>query len=76
MLAKLSLDQTIMRAKSHLKKGEFEEAKNLYKSFLKEFPKNIRIEKQLNALNKLNQYNIKPHELQREIDNLEKSLND
>ena len=70
MLAKLSLDQTIMRAKFHLKKGEFDEAKKLYNFFLQAFPKNIRIQQKLNDLNKLHHNNIKSHELQREIDHL------
>ena len=70
MSVKLSLDQTITRAKFHLKKGEYEEAKNLYKFFLEAFPKNIRIQQKLNDLNKVNYNIIKSHQLQRQIDHL------
>ena len=31
MLAKLSIDQTLVKAKSHVKKNEIAEAQNLYK---------------------------------------------
>ena len=39
MLANLSVDQVIMKAKSHAKKGEIEEAQKLYQSILKTFSK-------------------------------------
>ena len=39
---KLSVDQTLLRAKSHVKKGEIEQAHELYRSVLNAFPKNKR----------------------------------
>ena len=50
MLAKLSIDQTLVKAKSHIKKNEIAEAQNLYKEILRLFPKNIRAQKGLAAL--------------------------
>jgi tetratricopeptide (TPR) repeat protein len=67
MLAKLSIDQTIFKAKSHLKKGEITEAKKLYLNFLEIFPKNNRIKEELNALIKLNQKEIKSPELKNKV---------
>ena len=48
-MAKLSVDQTLSRAKSHAKKGEFDEAQKLYHSVLQAFPKNGRAQKGLDA---------------------------
>ncbi len=53
-MAKLSVDQTLSRAKSHAKKGEFDEAQKLYHSVLQAFPKNGRAQKGLDAVIKLN----------------------
>ena len=53
-MANLSVDQTLSRAKSHAKKGEFEEAQKLYHSVLQTFPKNGRAQKGLDAVIKLN----------------------
>ncbi len=39
---KLSVDQTLLRAKSHENKGEIDKAHDLYRSILDEFPKNKR----------------------------------
>ena len=39
MLAKLSIDQTLVKAKSHIKKNEIAEAQNLYKEILRLFQK-------------------------------------
>ena len=50
-LAKLSIDQALLKAKSHAKKGEIEEAKKLYQSILKAFPKNVRAQQGLARLN-------------------------
>ena len=49
-MAKLSVDQTLSRAKSHAKKGELDEAQKLYHSVLQAFPKNGRAKKGLDAL--------------------------
>ena len=51
-MAKLSVDQALLKAKSHAKKGEFEDAQKLYQVVLQAFPKNKRAQKGLTALNK------------------------
>ena len=51
-MAKLSVDQALLKAKSHAKKGEIEEAEKLYKDVLRAFPKNKRAQQGLVALNK------------------------
>ena len=53
-MAKLSVDQTLSRAKSCAKKGEIEEAQKLYNNVLEAFPKNGRAQKGLDAIRKLN----------------------
>ena len=49
-MAKLSVDQTLSRAKSHAKKGEVEEAHKLYQTVLQAFPNNGRAQQGLAAL--------------------------
>ena len=51
-MAKRSVDQALLKAKSHAKKGDIEEAKKLYQSVLQTFPKNKRAQQGLSALNK------------------------
>jgi len=51
-LAKISVDQVLLKAKSHAKKGEIEDAKKLYQSVLQAFPKNVRAQQGLAALSK------------------------
>ena len=51
-MAKLSVDKALLKAKSHAKKGKFEEAQKLYQTVLQAFPKNKRAQKGLAALNK------------------------
>ena len=51
-MAKLSIDQALLKAKSHAKKGEIEEAQKLYQAVLQTFPKNKRAQHGLAALNK------------------------
>ena len=58
MLAKLSLDQTLMKARSHAKKDEVSQAQKLYQAVLLAFPKNIRAQQGLAALNKPKQTNL------------------
>ena len=41
MLAKLSVNQALMKAKSHIKKDEIAEAQKLYEDVLRFFPKNM-----------------------------------
>ena len=51
-MKKISVDKALLRAKSHAKKGDIEEAKKLYLVVLRVFPKNKRAQKGLAALNK------------------------
>ena len=51
-MAKLSINQVLLSAYSNAKKGEIAEAKKLYKTVLKAFPKNKRALKGLAALTK------------------------
>ena len=51
-MAKLSVDQALLKAKSHAKKGEIDEAQKLYNAVLQAFPKNKRAQQGLAALNK------------------------
>jgi tetratricopeptide (TPR) repeat protein len=51
-LAKISIDQALLKAKSHAQKGEIQEATKLYQSVLQAFPKNIRAQQGLAALSK------------------------
>ena len=50
-MAKLSVDQALLKAKSHAKKGEIAEAQKLYQTVLEAFPKNKRAQQGLAALN-------------------------
>ena len=50
-MVKLSVDQDLLKAKSHAKKGKTAEAQNLYQGVLQAFPKNKRAQKGLAALN-------------------------
>jgi tetratricopeptide (TPR) repeat protein len=54
-MAKLSVDKALLKAKSHAKKGEVEEAQKLYQAILNAFPKNKRAQQGLVALNKSKQ---------------------
>ena len=51
-MAKISIDQALLKAKSYAKKGEKEEATKLYQSVLQAFPKNMRAQQGLAALSK------------------------
>jgi len=46
-MAKLSVDKALLKAKSHAKKGEIEEAQQLYQAVLQAFPKNKRAQQGL-----------------------------
>jgi len=62
-----------MKARSHAKKGEFAEAQKLYQAVSQTFPKNIRAQQGLAALNKPKQNNIikiAPHETVNQLINL------
>lgn len=68
MLANLSVDQVIFKAKIHLKKGEIKELQKLYQDFLEVYPQNIRIQRELNNLKNLHQNNFKSYVFQKELD--------
>jgi len=54
MLANLSVEKSLMKAKSHAKKGELVEAQKLYQTILHNFSNNIRARQGLASLNKNN----------------------
>ena len=58
MLAKLSVDQALMKARYHARKDEVTEAQKLYQLVLHGFPKNKRAQQGLAALNKPKQNNV------------------
>ena len=70
MLSNLSVEQSLMKAKSHAKKGELAEAQKLYEVILKNFSNNVRAQQGLAALNKPNQNNIIQNRLEEVIDQL------
>ncbi|MCP3689933.1 MAG: tetratricopeptide repeat protein, partial [Gammaproteobacteria bacterium] len=49
---KLSVEQTLKKAKSHIKKGDLDAARGLYQSILETYPKNKSAGLGLAALNK------------------------
>ena len=49
-MAKLSVEQALTKAKSHIKKGEVAEAQTLYATILKAFPNNKKAQQGLTAL--------------------------
>lgn len=57
MSVKLSVDQAIMKARSHVKKKEIVEAQKLYQDVLLAFPNNTRAQQGLAALNNYAQDN-------------------
>ena len=57
MLAKMSVDQALMKAKSHIKNNEITEAQKLYQTVLLAFPHNKRAQEGLASLNKPNHNN-------------------
>ncbi len=54
-MAKISIDRALLKAKSHAKRGEIEQAKELYQSVLQAFPKNVRAQRGLDGLGELTQ---------------------
>jgi len=49
-VTKKTVDRTLAKAKRHLKKGEIEEAKNLFRTILEKFPRNVRARQELEAI--------------------------
>ena len=70
MVAKLSVDQMLMKAKSHEKRDEITDAKKLYKAVLLSFPQNKRAQERLAALNKFQEHHVKQSPPQNIIDQL------
>ena len=52
MSAKLSVEQSLMKAKSHVKKGDLAEAQKLYETILQNISNNIRAQQGIGVLNK------------------------
>ena len=46
----ISVDKSLMKAKSFIKKGDFKEAQTIYEKILKNYPQNIRVQKALHAI--------------------------
>ena len=73
MLANFSVEQSLMKAKSHVRKGEIAEAQHLYKTILKNFSNNIRAQQGLAALQKVKQNTVTqspPQEVVNQLVNL------
>jgi len=70
MLVKPSVDQALKKARSHAKKGEITEAQKLYQAVLLVSPKNIMVQQELTALNKLKQNNTSQSLPQEIVDQL------
>ena len=69
-MAKLSVDQALLKAKSHAKRGKIQEARELYEGVLQAFPKNKRAQQGLAALNRSNQPNATQNPPQETINQL------
>ena len=69
-MAKLSVDQTLSKAKSHMKRGELAPAQGLYQAILEVFPENRRAREGLTALNKMMSIAGKKGSLQEVINHL------
>ena len=52
MSANLSVEQSLMKAKSHVKKGDLAEAQKLYETILHNISNNIRAQQGIGVLNK------------------------
>ncbi len=74
-MAKLSVDQALLKAKSHAKKGEIAEAKKIYSTILNSYPKNIRAKEGLAALSKIMQEKPAGTSFQNAINSLLKKFN-
>ena len=70
MLTKLSVDEALMKAKFHAKKGEFVEAQKLYEGILIKFSHNKRAQQGLADLNNIIQKNVTNNPPQEVIDQL------
>lgn len=55
-MPKMSVDETLLKAKAHARKGEIENARKLYQTVLRAFPNNKRAKQGLAFLNKPKQF--------------------
>ena len=69
-MAKPSVNSTLLKAKTHAKMGEIEEAQNLYQAVLQAFPKNKRAQQGLATLKKTKLPTINKSPPQKTINNL------
>jgi len=58
MSANLSVEQSLMKAKSHVKKGDLGEAQKLYETIIQKFSNNIRAQQGLASIKKYKQNNV------------------
>ena len=70
MLANFSVEQSLMKARSHANKGEVAEAEKLYQTILHKFSNNIRAQQGLAALNKYKKNKITRNPPQEVVDHL------
>ena len=70
MSANLSVEQSLMKAKSYSKKGDLAEAQKVYETILKNFSNNIRAQQGLASLNKYKQNNVIQNPPQVSVDQL------
>ena len=73
-MTKISIEQELNKAKFHEKKGNILQAKNIYQKILQVFPKNLRVQKRLEAL-KIPERTNSIHPPQKDIDKLLKFFN-
>ena len=73
-MSKLSVEQALSRARSHIKKGHYQEAKKLYEDILEKFPKNSRVEQALAELKSSHQSVFNQQPPQKIIDGLSRLL--
>ena len=69
-LGKLPLQQTLLKAKRHAKKGQVTEAQKLYRKILDVFPENQKAQQSLTALISSHQTNITQNPPQDTVENL------
>ena len=73
-MSKLSVEQALSRARSQIKKGQYQEAKKLYEDILEKFPKNSRVEQALAELKSSHQSVTNQQPPQKIIDGLSRLL--
>ena len=69
----ISVDRSLMKAKSFIKRGEVDQAHTIYKSILLNFPENVRVKRALEDLEtkiKINHNGLTPEEIINQLINL------